>query len=400
MKKLIAIYLFPLVIAAITIFLLATKPSTNDFLFPKKESNSESKIVPRIIDNYIGKEYLADNFLMSCDTAETIYVLGSSELTHVTEAIPYNFISKHFKTQVIGVGHAGNQSLSMYAQLLANEQRLPNAPIVIIVSPGWFESKSSAGTSSEVFLEYNIEMFLTTILKDKNNAAFTEYLYKRVAQLYDDFGSPSVELRLMNFKNHASKSMLHKIVYAPLICFDNALLGLKETIMPKIKRDVYASKRCTIIPEPIAMNWDSLNQASKAEILSKATNNQMGINDEYFTQNIHSNKGGHIEAVGENNNQELKDFKMLLMLLKAKKVNARLIVSPLNALYYRNLEAILPTMQLVENEIQQSGFPCLNLFAKDKTTYDKALLSDVMHISDYGWYKIDRFIVETYKLAK
>ena len=400
MKRFVTLYILPLLIATLVVYLFAINKTANKVVFSKESKVAPCKSLPRYISTFAENPSFQEAFLKTNDTSETIYLFGSSELSHVCEAIPYNFISQHFKTQVIGIGHAGNQSLSIYAQLLANEEHLPNAPIVIIVSPGWFESRASKGTSSEVFLEYLSETFLRNILKNKNNAEFNPYLFKRVSQLYDEFSSPSLELKLMNFKHCASKSFIHQALYSPLIYVDDALLSMKETINKKTEPNSESIQRHAITPEEIAINWDSLYSVSKQDVTSKSMNNQMGINDAYFTEHIHSNKGGHIEAVSEQFNQELKDFVMLLKLLKAKKVNARLIISPLNALYYRNLEAILPTMQLVENEIQQSGFPCLNLFAKDKTTYDKALLSDVMHISDYGWYKIDRFIVETYKLAK
>ena len=61
---------------------------------------------------------------------------------------------------------------------------------------------------------------------------------------------------------------------------------------------------------------------------------------------------------------------------------------------------ILPAMEIVEDEISKSGFPCFNMVETDKAHYDKAILNDVMHISDYGWYKIDHFIINTYRLQK
>jgi poly-D-alanine transfer protein DltD len=39
------------------------------------------------------------------------------------------------------------------------------------------------------------------------------------------------------------------------------------------------------------------------------------------------------------------------------------------------------------------------MFEPDTNKYDKALLSDVMHLSPYGWYKIDRFIIDNYHLV-
>jgi D-alanyl-lipoteichoic acid biosynthesis protein DltD len=400
MKRFIVIYFFPLVFAMLAVYLFAINHQANDFLFRKKTVDSVYRVMPLYISNFEKKASLANDFLKSSDSAETIFLLGSSELSNSTEAIPYNFISKRFKTQVIGVGHAGNQCLSIYAQLLANEQRLEHAPIVIVVSPGWFESRASKGTSSEVFLEYVSEKYLNQILNDKSSSEFDAYLFSRIAGFYEEFSSPCLEMKIMNFKNGASKSFIHKILYSPLIYNDYLMLSLKKLIMSQLKSENSSINRHPIIPEAVSINWDSLLIASKAEVLKKSTNNTMGISDDYFNQYINSDKGGHIEAVYVGYNQELEDFRMLMKLLKEKNVNARIIISPLNSLYFKNLSSIFPTMRLIETEVKNSGFDYLDLFEKDKTKYDKAMLNDIMHISDYCWYKIDRFIIETYKLSK
>jgi poly-D-alanine transfer protein DltD len=126
----------------------------------------------------------------------------------------------------------------------------------------------------------------------------------------------------------------------------------------------------------------------------------MGISDDYYNKYIHGRTGGHIEPVKEKFNQELEDFKMLMKLLKEKKVNASFIISPLNTLYFHNIKDILPIIKIIEYEINYNGFPYINLLETDPNKYDKAILNDIMHMSDYAWYKIDRFIIDTYHLNK
>jgi len=57
-------------------------------------------------------------------------------------------------------------------------------------------------------------------------------------------------------------------------------------------------------------------------------------------------------------------------------------------------------INLLENEIKSCGFPYLNLMETDTAKYNKAMLHDAMHLSDYDWYRIDHFIIDTYKLSK
>jgi poly-D-alanine transfer protein DltD len=188
-------------------------------------------------------------------------------------------------------------------------------------------------------------------------------------------------------------------IYVPLIFCDYALLNLKEKLIPGLKSNDTFIKRHPIVPVPLTVNWDSLYAVSKEEVIRKSTNNAMGIADEYYDQYIHGKKG-NIEPVTGTFNQELEDFKMLLKLLKEKQVNASFIISPLNALYYKNLKSILPTIKSIENEIRNERFNYLNLLETDSAKYEKPILHDVMHMSDYGWYKVDHFIIGNYHLSQ
>ena len=399
MKQIIIAYFLTFILSITTIYFITLNKVINSFLFKKSTIGTKEKSKVNYISNFADNVFYEDQFLKNCDTSVNILLLGSSELTESTDAIPYNFISKHFTTQLNAIGHAGNQCFSIYTQLLAKEQLLNTAPVVIILSPGWFESKASKGTSSKIFLEFNSERFLNKIIENENDSEVHTYLHKRIAQLYSEFNSPSIEIKLMNFKHNATKSFIHRMLYTPLIYSDNFLLCIKENITLKRKLDNTLFKIPSIVPESILINWDSLDLISKAEVIKKSTNNNMGIADEYYTEFIHG-KTGYMEPVNEMFNQELEDFKMLMKLLKEKKVSASFIISPLNPLYYKNLKDILPTINIIKNEIQNNDFPYLNLLETDTSIYDKAILHDVMHMSDNGWYKVNHFIIDTYHLSK
>lgn len=396
MKKIALLYFLPLFIALITVFYLSQNRDINAALFQE-----ENAVLPDLhrpfIENFRDNKAYEDLFLRP-DSVETIYILGSSELTESSDALPYNFISSHFSTPLHGIGHAGNQCFSIYNQLLANEQKLKDAHIIIILSPGWFESKSSRGTTSPLFLEFNSDNFLNRILSATPQTDFHEYAYKRVSDFYAEFNSPSLELKLMNFRHQSSKSFIHCALYAPLIGIDNYLLKQKKQLLRSHYTPDVLVQHQAITPEHIHINWDSLATTSKAEVVKKVTNNSLGIADDYYTQYIHG-KTGRMDAVKPSLNQELEDCNRLIDLLHAKHVNASFIISPLNPLYYKNLKDIEPTIQLVEDKLKQNGFPYLNLFTTDTTQYEKAILHDVMHLSDYGWNMVNRFIADTYKLS-
>jgi poly-D-alanine transfer protein DltD len=161
--------------------------------------------------------------------------------------------------------------------------------------------------------------------------------------------------------------------------------------------------RKEITSDLLNINWDSLENVSNKETLAKATNNNWGINNIYYTKYI---KGRTyyiepvIEPVDSENNQEYKDFIMLLKLLKEGNANASFIIMPLNPYFYTNLKELTPTINSLQNELNIYHYKSLNLWVDDSTKYDKGLLVDVMHLSDFAWYKVDKFIVDNYHLNK
>jgi D-alanine transfer protein len=402
MRKFFILYLFPFVLALILIHFLALSNKTNDFLFSKQEIKIQLPSISNYISELDGNSFYENNFLLNvAGKNETIFILGSSELTAQSGAIPYNFLPLHYNINIKAIGKAGNQCFSIYCQLLANEDRLNNTKIIFIISPGWFESKASRGTSSEIFLKYNSENFLKNIAN--KDGEFQNYAGKRISQLYSEFNSPNLPLKILNFKYRASKSLLHKAVFEPLIYIDRYLLNKKEGVTYSVGTtpallsysDTNQRNKKTII------NWDSLIHISRLQVINNATNNKLGINNAYYTEHIKRNYGT-MQPVNERYNQEFEDFKMLMKLIRAKKIDAFFIIQPFNPLYYRNLNEINPILNKVRQEIKGNnslkGYECADFFITDKSKYDSALLNDIMHFSNYGWYKANICIINHYKL--
>ena len=402
MKKLVFFHILPLSLAVV--FLFAASSKINSFLFPNINTvteNSDFQYIPNFLKD---NERFEAQFLQSGNGTENIFLLGSSELTSGGEALPFHFISNHFTTQVKGVGHDGNQCLSIYSQLLANENRLENVPVVIILSPGWFYKKDSRGTSSDLFLEFNSKNFIENILKidAPNIVPFKQYEAKRIGNFYTEIVNPDINLRRLYFEYQSSKSKFHQRIFYPVIqsnIFCNSLkhrLSNSKNDVPEIEN---SATRKPAISESVIINWDSLFLVSKQEHLEQATNNSWYINNEYYNQYI-KGKTRKIYRVSAEDNQELEDFYMLVKLLRTKNANASFIIIPLNPYYYTNIAALTPLITTLETELKSNQFPCLNLWNADTATFDKGVLTDVMHLSKYGWYQVNKFIVETYHLAQ
>jgi len=398
MKRIILCLLIPLIIAIACLFCFS--PQINSFFF-HNEINIPIDSNFHYIENFRNNQFYEDQFLSSNDSSETIFILGSSELTNNTEAIPYNFISDRFKTKVIGIGHAGNQCFSIYSQLLANENRLENAPIVIILSPGWFYSRSANGTSAPIFLEFNSSRFVNSILQNDSSQLFKQYEIIRISNFLHEIKTPDLSFKICSLEIESMKSIFHKIFYYPIIKANITLFAFEQKLLQKNKTigHRYAFERKSITPEEILINWDSLFAVSKQEHIDNSSNNKWHIDNNYYNQYING-KTSSVSVVKDSENQELKDFMMLVKLLQTRKANASFIILPLNPYYYSNSNELSPLINSLQAEITKNNFPCLNFWNADSTTFDKGILKDVMHLDKYGWYQVNKFIVETYKLKK
>jgi poly-D-alanine transfer protein DltD len=393
MKRVGLQYFLPAAIA-ITVLLFSIN-TINQYCFALPEEKTMVADL-RYLDNFSNNPLFEATFLSANDTSETIYLMGSSELTHTSSAAPYNFIPDHFKTKVLAIGHAGNQCFSIYSQLLANQDKLENAPIVILLSPGWFHTGFSAGTASSSFLEYNTPTFLNRILANAQDDQFRAYQAKRVADFYTEIVNPDLSLKLLNYEHQSSKSFIHKGCYYPLIALDKWLNQQKFELVGKPQTTVNLRK--TIIPEDIDIAWDSIFAASKEDQRKRSTSNSWWIEDAFFAETNGDN--GRLFPVPDAYNTELEDFKMLVKLLKARKANVSFVIMPLNPSYYENCSELTPVMQHLQWELMENKLPFLNMWNSNPKTFDNGVLSDVMHYSDYGWYRVDQFIVNTYHLAK
>ncbi|MBL7748903.1 MAG: hypothetical protein JNM19_15805 [Chitinophagaceae bacterium] len=401
MRRIFTLCFIPFLIAIFTVALLSLIPEVKNFL-------NRGYVVPtqhgedlRYIYNFHSNKYLEDEFLKQPDDSATIYLLGSSELTTGTKYLSYHFISDRFPVKVMGVGHEGNQCFSIYCQLLAKSHLLDGAPVVIILSPGWFEAKPSRGTTSAVFLEYNSEAFMRGLHHYNVEDRFKHYAYAGISHFYDELNAPDAAFRKANIAYRSSLSFYHRIWCSPVFTWNTIIDYIKDS--PTLYAPHLYSGRGSfereVEPVACAINWDSLLTITKDSTLAGATNNSLGIENEYYSTYINGKKG-KIQPVAEQYNTELRDFRMLVELLKSKKAKASFVISPLNPYYFTTLPKLQPTVDTLAAVLQRNDFPVLNLFTSDTTNYDKALLGDVMHLSDYGWLQVNRFIINTYGLCK
>lgn len=399
MKRLLLVQVLPLVLVISGIIYLTSSGRLRYTLFPTPvpEYSAASVEGTRYLPYIKGELQLEDYLLSTGSDYENIFMFGSSELTSASEANAYRFISKHFSTQLVAVGEAGSQCFSIYSQLLACRERLPNAPVVIILSPGWFEGKYAAGTPAPVYMNYVSPRMLQKMMYD-SSAHCSKYVTTRFASLYPEITSPATMHREMYLRYCAGRDPFSGAYCSPLRIISSFNLSYPFKKFP-LNPDLFIYQRQPLRTDSVTINWDSLLQTARAKSLAGITTNSIGINDDYYNQFV-KGKTSEVHPVPRSKNTELDDFHELVKLLKARNVNASFIIMPMHPHYYTNLHEMKPVMDEITTTLADAKLPVYNMFVTDTAAYDKALLTDVMHPGDYGWYKMSRFIIETYHLSK
>lgn len=340
--------------------------------------------------NYGNGEQSELNFMASLWRKEQITLLGSSEFNESTYA-PYHFLPDSVGIAAVGFGHAAHQCFSMYCELLAADTYLTDSKVCILLSPGWFNTE---GTNPEAFLEFVTPNFLEQIyLSNTLSAAEKESVGHYIYTHAQEFSGLTVTMQ--NLHTLYAKSVNISPVYA-----------LQEFLNDKLSISYYSSQLTTYqvkenkIRKKEIPDLRSIEKRLKQAAMESFSNNPYFVDSAYFSQYLKQENGtfrqGNVAPVNLKTNQEYKDFKKLLTLLKNRKVDASFIIQPLNTYYYKNSGELDPLIAELNQDIEKAGFPCLNMFTSDKKQYEPGILRDVMHLGDLGWMKVNAFLINTY----
>jgi D-alanine transfer protein len=336
--------------------------------------------------NYASGIQAEIEWMAALKNKKNIVILGSSELGTLPRS-PYLEFPDSLHIPTIGFGHAFHQSFSMYCQLLAGREHLKNAKICIIFSPSWLETE---GTNVQAFLEFVPINYLRKIIHDdtiskalKNHIGEfiyrNEHLIDNPNHIYKFFknsaltrNKPFIQEKLDVYRNNISS-----------VHYDVKTLDLKKS-----------TKK---LPE----NYQKQMDFTKNEFIRSVTNNSIFVNNAYYSEYVIDQKTGkprtgQVQDSNYINCQEMKDFLLLIEILHHFKVDASVVIQPLNNYHYSGSENLNPAIQSIEKNLKARNIPYLNLFAYNKLAFEPAVLTDIMHLGNYGWMKINQFLYNTY----
>jgi D-alanyl-lipoteichoic acid biosynthesis protein DltD len=389
--KTFIVHIFAIFFSSLILFI--SKPEIDDYLKKKHP-------VPFLINsntNIAHFDYLKPdvNLAISNSIKSGIpTVFGSSELSsNHLKGVCYNFFKeKHINLQTIG--HAGFQCFAISTVLAANADLLKGSKIVINLSPVWFEGKFAKGTNLECFFEYNNNFSLNEILNNTNiPIEYKNYYCNYISDKYSQINSPNAMINILALSNknqilYYPFTFMHKLVYEFNYKNDSQLQTFSYFQKSKNQTSIRYSFNKPMI------NWDSLYQSAISDFKKQSTNNSLGVYNEYYTTWIKDKRPKLIEPLPYN--QEFEDFKMLLLLCKQTNCRPIFTISPINTLCYSNPMDINPIMIDIMKELDKNGFKYLDLFSSNLKNYEKGVLEDIMHPGDYGWYQLDKFIIDEF----
>ena len=322
-----------------------------------------------------------------------IVLFGSSELVFYPNQkfLPQNYFNNDLKLPLRVQGNEGQQSFAIMSQLVAcdNELVRDNAKVVVLLSPSWFTGSYDNGLKMPKFLEYMYpgmmnKLYFQSESDDKYKLLISDYIKKNIAQIKEP--------------NFIYKDSFYDLKSDYL---DNKF---KQIIIENF--DSKDNNPKNIDYKNPNLDYESLKLEAKS-ITIPPKNNNYGINDEYYDRYIVKQikkdnfPFGVIVSPDINQNQEYNDFLVLLEYLETYKIKALFVMQDLNPYAFaNNREEANKLMQIIKSKVLEHNFEYLDMWSNKKEDYEIGTLTDIVHMGELGWVRINRAIINHFMKNK
>lgn len=388
MKLFVKYHVLPLlcglVLAFFTVLVLVKTGTLKSSAPPKKVLSA-----PRPSDSHIHSSLASDektelNLYASLREKKGITLFGSSELGVTSDYLSYNFLSDSLGIRVDAFGHAFQQNFAVFCQLLAFKKELKDAKICFILSPGWFEQE---GTNIEAFLEFVRPNFLKRIAADQSIPLETKLEIGRY--LHENYGAIENPGSTINY-------FVNLYRYKKMYGLNDFFRDRYKEIQP-VEYVLEANKKTE--RKNITIDWEK--RVAEAESLFVASvHNSIFVNDSYFKEYVQKEDGslhtGTFSELDIKHNRELDDFMLLIDLVVASGCKPTFVIQGMNPYHYEHLDRFNPVLLEITQTLDRYKIPYLNLFTGKKADYQPGTLTDIMHMGDVSWLKVNEFLVKHY----
>ncbi|WP_368030464.1 D-alanyl-lipoteichoic acid biosynthesis protein DltD [Arcobacter sp. s6] len=316
-----------------------------------------------------------------------IIVFGSSELVLYPNQkfLPQNYFNNELKLPLRAQGNEGQQTFVIMSQLAAcdNEAAREHARIVVLLSPSWFTGAYENGLTMPKFLEYMYsgmmnKLYFQSEADDKYKLFISDYIKKNIEQIKD----PNFIYKdsFSDLKSDYIDNVFKKII---IETFDS------KDMNPKV-----------VQYENLNLDYNSLKIEAKNITISSKTN-IYGINDEYYERYIvkqidkNNFPFGIIVPSDINQNQEYNDLLILLDYLETYKIKPLFVMQDLNPYAFaNNREDANKMMNTIKTKVLEHNFEYLDMWSNRKEDYEIGTLTDIVHMGELGWVRINQKIID------
>lgn len=322
-----------------------------------------------------------------------IVVFGSSELVMYPNQkfLPQNYFNRDLKLPLRVQGNEGQQSFVIMSQLAAcdNEAVRENARVVVLLSPSWFTGAYDNGLTMPKFLEYMYPGMMNKL-----------YFQSEANDNYKNLVSKYVKENINYIKN---PSFIYKYSFDTVE--ENYLDNQLKKIIIESFDDKDINSEIINYTNP-KLDYESLKiEAIKVAI--PATNNTYGINNSYYSENVEPEvkKGrfpfGIVVPPELKKNEEYQDLLILLDSLKDYKIKPLFIMQDLHPYaFVNNRDDANKLMSAIKANVLEHNFEYLDMWSYAKEDYEIGNLTDMVHMGELGWVKVDQKIIEYFMPKK
>lgn len=318
------------------------------------------------------------------------FLLGSSELSYGVEdsAHPVRFFAENdLGFDLISMGGGGYQSLWGAIEVGALDEcgALPEKKVAFLIGDQWFMNE--AGCTPEAFMNsFSEESFRECM----ENPGLTDKTKERIRERVIALG---VDARTANDLTDDSVVAWVNRAVADFVSGGERRGLLAEGLAANEPFD----RGGVSVVEP---DWDALDRQAVAEGEAACTNNDYGINDEYFGTYVSDQPWGQPyegEPFADWSETEFSDLCLFLAVCEELDVTPLLVIEPVNGEYYDiqryTKESRLEFYDKLRQVLDEAEVDYVDLSMHD---YDKYYLRDVMHLGWRSWVQINRELCEFY----
>lgn len=327
-----------------------------------------------------------------------IPVLGSSELTVSVDDIAYPPAlfqngNSDFNMVLIGKGYC--QSLHHAITLGAISDVIPDRKVVLILSPQWF---SAFHIAQEIFASKFLERSYVDFLKNPNISA--DLKSQVTEQVKSHLLRDEKELeRVKKYERKYLGSYTDPLLEIEMGTYDS-FMNVRQTyrLAREVKGLDYSGQEIVYAEN---IDFTALMERAQAEGEASCTNNEFGIKDDVFDENIRDKLESEKNLYADENyseSREYDDLKLFLEVCRETGIEPLIISIPIHGRYYDHLgfleEDRLEYYQNIRDICDSYQVDLADFTDKE---YELYFMRDTVHLGWKGWVYVDEAI---YQFAK